>query len=42
VGILRKEGMAEDLIAERAKGVIRKRFEMSRLLEKIREIVDEE
>jgi hypothetical protein len=34
--------MAEDLIAERAKGVIRKPFEMSQLLEKIRAIIDEE
>lgn len=37
-----KEWMAEDLIANGAKGFIKKPFDISYLLEGIREIIDEE
>ncbi len=37
-----KEGMAKDLIAEGAKGVIRKPFDIAKLMEQIRKILDEE
>ncbi len=37
-----KEGMAKDLIAEGAKGVIRKPFDIAKLMEQIRKILDED